>query len=462
MRVPQGLALVLCLSLGQLACGPGQGGPDPRPGALSELSPQLESAIDAALQAVLASRSSSQAWLELAELYHANNLLKDAARCYARALELQPSARGLYLLGMVQWDLGQTEEAAQGWLQARGLEPGYAPLYWRLGNYQMQAGRLEEARSLFGRALELAPGDQAASLGLARCQLALGQPQLAADLLEALLERNKRDKRALNLMARVLERLGRSQEAERLALREQKAQLAPEEDAWLSAVLQRKIGALALLAEANQLTSLGQAAQAIELLQAELQRSPDNLGVLNMLLGTLVLEQRFEEVLALYGEPGSGRREHHLLLVSRGQALMGLGRLPEALQSFQKALELAPAYGASHAGMGEALLRLGRNAEAAEALSRATRLGQTSVRDWLILGQAELRAERFEAALEHAQEALSLHPQVPDLWALGAEAALAAKRREAALGWIEMLAERRPKHPKLGALQERLRALPME
>ena len=459
MRAPKGLALVLCLSLGQLGCAPGAGGPDPRPGQLSELAPQLKGAIEQAVEAVLASPSSSQSWLDLAELYHANNLLKDAERCYARALELRPRAREIYLLGMLRWDLGQAQQASEDWLQARGLEPDYAPIHWRLGNEHMQAGRLPEARAAFGRALELAPGDQAASLGLARCELALGQPQLAADLLEPLLERNKRDKRALNLMARVLERLGRSKEAERLALREQKAQVAPENDPWLAEVFQRRIGALALLAEASHMTSLGQAGQAIELLQEELQRSPDNLGVLNMLLGTLVFEQRYDEVLALFGEIGAERRAHHLLLLHHGQALMGLGRLPEALQSFQKALDLAPGYGACHAGLGEAYLRLGRNAEAADALLRATRLDQTSVRDWLILGQAELKAERFEAALLHAQEALGLHPQVPDLWALAAEAALATGQVDEAQRWIAMLKQRRPNSPKLKALEARLAQL---
>jgi tetratricopeptide (TPR) repeat protein len=459
MRFPLGRSLALALLVGISACGDSTPQVAAGRDGLGALGPELDELLKQAIETVEGQRDSAAAWLELAEIYDANSLAQDAVRCYGQVLVLHPDARSNYLLGRLLWDLGELESAGEYLEDARRLDPSYAPIHWRLGRFHREAGRMHEALAAFEKALELAPGDHAASMGMARCLLSMGQPERAADVLEPLLQLNKRSKRALNLMARVLERLGRSAEAQRMAQREAKAPVAPERDDWLARVQNWRVGTQVVLEQALALMASSQSAEAIELLELQRPQSPGNLGLWNLLLRGMILEQRHDDALALYAESLQFIEEHHLLLISQGRAFLGKKQFGRASRSFQKAVDLAPGFGEAHACLGEAFLNMARFAEAADELLSATRLEQTSVRDWLALGQAELQAKRFELASKHAQEALKLHARVPDLWALATDAAIQNGQQKLARKSLDMLAKRSAQHPRLDKLRSALETM---
>jgi len=137
--------------------------------------------------------------------------------------------------------------------------------------------------------------------------------------------------------------------------------------------------------------------------------------------------------------------EGHL---ARGQALAGLQRHEEALESFRRALERRPGQRDARAGIGSellwlghtdeamkvlqqaveeapnaallrhdlavALLRKGRHADAVEQLQLARRMAPQDVQILILLGNAYLDDERYEEAGSCFQDALTVNPQATE------------------------------------------------
>ena len=195
--------------------------------------------------------------------------------------------------------------------------------------------------------------------------------------------------------------------------------------------------------------------EALEVYEAVPRLNREDVPVHVDLGGLLLRMQRYTEVIeslkpvvALPSRLPSDRHLHARLHVQLSVAARELGRLDEARQHHQRALDLAPKdpwrlqhlaeslaegerlqealewhaanielnprFGLAHAGMGETLFRLKRYDEAAERLEEALRLLPDS--SWapaahFVLGRTAEARDRPEAAEEHYTRALAMDPR---------------------------------------------------
>jgi len=102
---------------------------------------------------------------------------------------------------------------------------------------------------------------------------------------------------------------------------------------------------------------------------------------------------------------------------ARGNLLSELGRMDDAIESYNRALEFAlEDERGAHVWnrKGNAFLELGRFDEALECYEKAVEMEPSSDVYWTNLGVALLELERFEDALEAFNRALQLNPENED------------------------------------------------
>jgi tetratricopeptide (TPR) repeat protein len=115
---------------------------------------------------------------------------------------------------------------------------------------------------------------------------------------------------------------------------------------------------------------------------------------------------------------------------SRSIVLCALGRLAEALESFDRALELDPKNAVAWNGRGMALYDLQRLAEALESFDRALELDPKNAVAWNNRGGALDHLGRLAEALESFDRASELDPKNAYVWFNRAELFLGWKHRE--------------------------------
>ena len=93
-----------------------------------------------------------------------------------------------------------------------------------------------------------------------------------------------------------------------------------------------------------------------------------------------------------------------------GLALAGQGKLAEAIEHYERALQLSPNYAEPHNNLGLALARQGKLAEAIEHYERALHLNPNYAETHNNLGVALVDQGKLPDAIEHHERALQLNP----------------------------------------------------
>jgi tetratricopeptide (TPR) repeat protein len=120
----------------------------------------------------------SEAYGALGQVYQTYSLTRPARECYLNASRLAPKDfRWVYLLGKLDQQEGQVDEAIQHFQIARVLRPEYVAVPVNLGTIYLQLNRLEEARDNFRAALTIDERSAVATYGLG--QVALSQRSYA-------------------------------------------------------------------------------------------------------------------------------------------------------------------------------------------------------------------------------------------------------------------------------------------
>jgi tetratricopeptide (TPR) repeat protein len=96
-----------------------------------------------------------------------------------------------------------------------------------------------------------------------------------------------------------------------------------------------------------------------------------------------------------------------------GLLLSQKGQMDEALEHYQKALEIKPQYVPAHYNLGNAFLQRGQWNEAIACFQKALEINPNVSRVWYNLGNAFLRSGRVEKAIVSYQETLKIRP---DFW----------------------------------------------
>ena len=159
----------------------------------------------------------SDAWGQLGKVYHIHGWETEAAQCYRRAADIQPTEfRWLYYLGMIAYKINP-KEAADVLARAIRLNPEYAPAHIYCAYALRRLGRLEGAKCHLERAKGFDPQNPFAELWLGELALTAKQFEAARDHLQRALALNPEQSEAYAAIAQVALVLGDVEAANRYA-----------------------------------------------------------------------------------------------------------------------------------------------------------------------------------------------------------------------------------------------------
>jgi predicted O-linked N-acetylglucosamine transferase (SPINDLY family) len=310
--------------------------------------------------------------------------LGDAERLYREVLRRQPRhADALHFLGLVAWQAGHPQAAADLIAQAVAIAPRDADALANLGLVLHALQRFDEALASLDRALALQPGAVA----------------------------------ALNNRGNTLSALGRHDEA--LATFDRVRALRPED---LEAIYNR----------GNALHAAGRLAEALASFddviarRADIAQAHGNRGRVLQDLG------RHVEALAAYERAAALAPGFVGALVGRGSARLALKRAAEALADFDAALAIDPGHAPAHYDRGSALLALHRPADALAAFDRCLALAPAHVDARINRGNALHALRRHEEAIADYDIALRADPALAGVVANRGAALLELRRYDEA------------------------------
>jgi tetratricopeptide (TPR) repeat protein len=322
------------LGLLALACGQdpapapvASADPVPLP-ALAHVDPDVVAAIQEARAAVARELSSGKAWGRLADRYFVHDFMDEAARCYARAEELDPeSYLWPYRLG---WSLidDRPEAAVAPFERALRELERYAPAHEAYGEVLVRVGRGAEAVPHFTQASELDSRCGLADTSLGLWFVTQGDFARAREHLERALAREEKRVETHVGLAQAYLALGESELAQRHSeIARTLPQSSRREDPFATPNLP-PAGARARTKFARQLERGGKDAEAAEQYRAALAANP------------LHYQARIglAELLARTGE-----REAALGLLREGVALMpDFAQAAQDLRQLESGARTAP------------------------------------------------------------------------------------------------------------------------
>lgn len=315
----------------------------------------------------------------------------------ARALEHPRLVEWVYLLAVVDTDLGAADPALEGLNEVLAARPrDLAPLI-RKAELLVNQARFEEAGEVYERARIVAPDAPAVLGGLGTLASRKGQHERAIELLSAALERQPEADSLNYVLGQSLRAVGRMDEA-RAALRKNKQGLTRFPDPWIDGLGQDNVSSMALMHEANAAMRRGEMERAAGLFQRFLLRQPDDaLATYNLGLTQLALQQREAGLASLRRaiELDPEFSAPHFFLAS---ALAEDGLLDEAVVHYRQAYSLDPNEADIVAEYATALAQQGRSAEALGLLQPALDQQPQSNQLRLRYGVVLLAAGRVEEA----------------------------------------------------------------
>lgn len=372
---------------------------------------------------------------------HRQGDLAQAWQLYQRVLQEQPGHVGaLHSLGIVAFQVGKLELAADLIGRVVTMEPGNAAAYNNLGNALRLLRRYQEALGNYDKSIALMPGNFDAYNNRSIVLHELGQLQAALESCEKAIALKPDFALAHSNCGAILQDLGRHETAiesydRAIALQPGQADFHNNRGNAL-----RKCGryqealacygsALALNpnhAEAwynrgNVLDDLKQYQAAKDSFTQAIRLKPDypdacnNLGNVHGKLGEYQAAlDSFDQAIRL--DPG-----YVDAYANRGKVLMDLGRTEDAVASCRQAIQVRPEFAPAYNNLGMALRESGDLGEAVSCYLKAIELDPVHVETLSNLAMAYSDQGRFDEAQAVLKELFSIRPEHPRSWALCAE-----------------------------------------
>ncbi|EGK83641.1 tetratricopeptide repeat protein [Microcoleus vaginatus] len=165
----------------------------------------------------------------------------------------------------------------------------------------------------------------------------------------------------------------------------------------------------------------------------------------SMLGDLLESAERYKDALDCYQKALELDQGNASTFVGQGVALGNLERYEEALESFEKAIDLDPESVDAWANRGAVQGNLERYEEGLESCEKALHLDPKSVYAWVNRGNTLNNLERYEEALESYQKALDLAPKSVDAWVKRGNMLRKLERYEEALESYQKVIDLAPK-----------------
>lgn len=125
---------------------------------------------------------------------------------------------------------------------------------------------------------------------------------------------------------------------------------------------------------------------------------------------------RLEEAIASYDKALEFRPDDNAVLYNKGVVLLNLGRLEDAIDSYDKALKSKPNDDAAWYNRGVALLDLGRLEEAIDSFDNTLKLKLNKHEAWNNRGVALFNLRRLEEAIASYDKALEFYSEYDIAW----------------------------------------------
>lgn len=419
--------------------------PNPDP---SVMEPQVAEKIQAHRDAVFTEPDSHEAWGKLGVVFQAHGLEAEAASCYRRAIELEPSEfRWQYLLVHALRATDRPAALERANVAAR-LGKGYPPIHVLRGELLEEENALDGAREAYEAALSIDNLCAMAVFGLGRAQLSSGDLDAALEHLRRAAELSPDSGPVHVLLARLYRRMGDRESAVREAnLASGLTAPVAIDDPIHFRMTRESVSSITLLARARD------AGEALDHQRAErmylqlLDLRPDDADMHARLadslarqdkreeakkeylaaldinahqasahfgLGTILgLEGRYDEAARHYRKSLEGRPDHVSTLLNLGGILVFEGKLDEAAKIFHQALAAEPEGFGPHRQLGELLVRQKKYAEAIPHFRAALDVRPNFGNLHLQLARTLASTGEFQKAWQHAHRAQELGETVP-------------------------------------------------
>lgn len=165
------------------------------------------------------------------------------------------------------------------------------------------------------------------------------------------------------------------------------------------------------------------------------------------LVKALLLTREYQRVLnEVQPDPTASPRENASAQQIRADAMMGLGKIPEACDLYKSSIQLDPDLASSYIGMGLCEFINGRTDSALQNVQQAIRLDPKNPDNWLALASFEKTLGKLEEGLKAYDKALSIDKTNLDALAGRATILVALNRIDDAKANVEKLRALYPNH----------------
>jgi tetratricopeptide (TPR) repeat protein len=327
------------------------------------------------------------------------NLTDDAAKCYDRAIEINPGhwqAWGAKAGALAK--AGKHQEANACYDRALELNP-HDPLTWyNKGCLLMKSLQTKEAIACFDRAVKLNPGSWWAWVNKGLVLKNAGRGEEALACFNRALEVFPGDERVWHNKAITLEELGRGEEAI---------------DCYISVIEINPRNVQAWFNLGCQSALSGRMEEALTCFNRVLGIDPRHQGAWMNKANTLMELGRAREAISCYNRVLEIEPKDERVWYNKGLALEKVGLVKEALFSYDQVLEINPLNEQAWLDRGGALVKLGRAQDALASCDRALKINPRYARAWLNKGAMLVNSfNRYREALACFEQAHRLgHPQ---------------------------------------------------
>lgn len=372
--------------------------------ALQEVSPDVRTVLESALNEAVADPTSADANGAFGMLLHAYEMYSEASACYGRAAVLDDrDGRWPYLAGVVQATMGRHDEAVRLYRSALKLgQPSY-PAMVRLGESLLAGGQASEAETAFESAVSEMPGSAAAHFGLGRALEANGDSERALRSLLRASEFAPDSGPVRYALAMAYRKMDRVADAERHLALAQSGRADPPSvrDSLLNRIHGLRQDKRWHLQQGLDLDAEGRHEDAIFAYQRAVSLDPSYLQAHVNLVAAFGRLGRYADAENHYRHALSLDSEAVELHINWGTLQATRGEHTDAIRSFRQGLAINPNSADMHADLGSIFQRTGDIAQATRHLRRALELEPQHRLAHFNLARILISSDRVPEAIEH-------------------------------------------------------------
>lgn len=340
----------------------------------------------------------------LSTLYHANGYLNRAWQGYRILIELdKKNPLWPYRLATIVSSFGQLNDSLALYQKTIEHDPEYLPSYIHLGDTLLKLNRYDEAKSVFQSVYEKMPTNPFALFGLARIALAENDTAQAKRLLESARRSNNRI--GGDLLADIYERLGEKSKARALLHDVTWSSHIDTPDPWVDDIVSDCYDSFEVAMAGGKAGRAGNTVRAIQLLNKAIALDPLDHNAYNHLAELYVDQGDLDQARKTYEnciktlptfsegwsglisvEMKSGNQsraselidqaiakcpESYVINNYKGEALINVNRLKEAIPYFETTIRLVPNNAVGYNYLARIYLKMGENRKALEQLQKA-------------------------------------------------------------------------------------------